>query len=127
MKQSETKNPKLIDNVLDLYKEIGIDITVYDKLACKQPFLFEETKKNKIHTQNHHTKKTKDIKIKELECSFKNFEDCKLKKTSSNFVGFYGNTNSKLLIIDGPPDDEEDNITFSEHSWSNFENNSCLI
>ena len=96
MKLVETKNQKLITNILNFYREIGINITVSDKFFYKDPFLFKETKKNK------------EIKIKELECSFKNFEDCKLKKTSSNFVGFYGNTNSKLLIIDGPPDVEED-------------------
>ena len=96
MKQSETKNKKLITNVLDFYREIGIDITVYDKFFCKEPFLFKVNKKNKAQ------------QIKELEHSFKIFDGCKLKKTSTNFVSFYGNTNSKLLIIDGPPDEEED-------------------
>ena len=108
MKQVETKNQKLIKNILNLYSEIGIYITVSDKLLHKEPLLLKEIKNNKRQKQNHYVKKNKDIKIKELERSFKNFEDCKLKKTSSNFVGFYGNTNSKLLIIDGPPDIEED-------------------
>lgn len=96
MKQEETEHQKLITNIFNIYKEIGIYITVSDKLLYKEIFLSKENKKNK------------DIKIKKLECSFKNFEDCKLKKTSSNFVGFYGNINSKLLVIDGPPDIEED-------------------
>ena len=96
MKQLETKNQKLITNVLDFYREIGIDITVYDKFFCEASFLIEDNKKNK------------ELQIKELEHSFKIFEGCKLKKTSKNFVSFYGNTNSKLLIIDGPPDIEED-------------------
>ena len=78
-------------NVLNFYREIGIDTTVYDK------YLFKDNKK-----------KNKYLKISELEKSFRNFEGCKLKKTSTNFVSFYGNTNSKLLIIDGPPDVEED-------------------
>ena len=91
MKQLEIKNQKLITNVLNFYIEIGIDITVFDKYLSKD---------NK--------KKNKDIKICELEDSFRNFEGCKLKKTSTNFVSFYGNPNSKLLIIDGPPDVEED-------------------
>ena len=43
-----------------------------------------------------------------MEHLFENFEGCKLKKTSTNFVKFYGNTDSKILIIDGPPDEEED-------------------
>ena len=102
MKQLDAKNQKLITNVLNLYREIGIDITVSDKFFYKEPFLFKDNKKN------HYTQRNKELKIKELEHSFKNFEGCKLKKTSTNFVSFYGNTNSKLLIIDGPPDEEED-------------------
>ena len=108
MKQLETKNQKLITNVLDFYREIGIDITVYDKIFCKEPFLFKGNKKNINPEVNHHSKKNKELQIKELEHSFKIFEGCKLKKTSTNFVSFYGNTNSKLLIIDEPPDVEED-------------------
>ena len=108
MKQLETKNQKLITNVLDFYREIGIDITVYDKVFCKESFLFEYNKKNIRPETNLHSKKNKELQIKELEHSFKIFEGCKLKKTSTNFVSFYGNTNSKLLIIDGPPDVEED-------------------
>ena len=120
MQQAETKNQKLIANILNLYREIGINITVSDKLIYKEPSLVEEAKKNKRQRQNHHTKKNIDVKIKELECLFKNFEDCKLKKTSSNFVGFYGNTNSKLLIIDGPPDVEEDKKGISFISSKGF-------
>ena len=108
MKQLETKNQKLITSVLDLYIEIGIDITVYDKFFCKEPFLFKDNKKNIRSEINLHLKKNKELQIKELEHSFKIFEGCKLKKTSTNFVGFYGNINSKLLIVDGPPDVEED-------------------
>ncbi len=108
MKQLETKKQKLITNVLDFYREIGIDITVYNKFLCKEPFLFKYNTKNIRSETNHHSKKNKELQIKELEHSFKIFEGCKLKKTSTNFVSFYGNTNSKLLIIDGPPDVDED-------------------
>ena len=108
MKQLETKNQKLITNVLDFYREIGIDITVHDKFFCKESFLFEDNKKNIRPEINLNSKKNKELQIKELEHSFKIFEGCKLKKTSTNFVSFYGNTNSKLLIIDGPPDVDED-------------------
>tara|TARA_B100000575_G_C22908717_1_gene527783 strand:- start:31 stop:747 length:717 start_codon:yes stop_codon:yes gene_type:complete len=97
LKQLENKNQKLITNVLNFYREIGIDITVFDKYFSKDLFLSQDN-----------NQKDKDIKISELEYSFRNFEGCKLKKTSTNFVSFYGNTNSKLLIIDGPPDAEED-------------------
>ena len=108
MKHLETKNQKLITNVLDFYREIGIDSIVYDKFFCEATSLFEDNKKNIRLEINHHSKKNKELQIKELEHSFKIFEGCKLKKTSTNFVSFYGNTNSKLLIIDGPPDEEED-------------------
>ena len=108
MKQLETKNQKLIINVLDFYREIGIDITVHDKFFCKEPFLFKDNKENIRPEINHYSKTNKELQIKELEHSFKIFEGCKLKKTSTNFVSFYGNTNSKLLIIDGPPDVDED-------------------
>ena len=108
MKQLETKNQKLITNILDFYREIGIDSTVYDKFFCEAPSLFEDNKKNIRPEINFHLKKNKQLQINELEHSFKIFEGCKLKKTSTNFVSFYGNTNSKLLIIDGPPDVEED-------------------
>ena len=108
MKQLETKNQKLINNVLDFYREIGIDISVYDKFFSEAPLLFEGNKKNIRSEINHLSKKNKELQIKELENSFKIFEGCKLKKTSTNFVSFHGNTNSKLLIIDGPPDVDED-------------------
>ena len=123
MKHLKTKNQKLITNVLDFYREIGIDITVYDKFFCEAPFLFEDNKKHIRPEINHHSKKNKKLKIKELEHSFKIFESCNLKKTSTNFVRFYGNTNSKLLIIDGPPDDEEDKkgVPFVSSKGSLFE------
>ena len=57
MKQLETKNQKLITNVLDFYREIGIDITVYDKFFCKEPLLFKDNKKNIRPEINHHSKK----------------------------------------------------------------------
>ena len=58
-----------------------------------------------------------------MENSFENFEGCKLKKTSTNFVKFYGNTDSKILIIDGPPDEEEDKkgVSFASSKGLLFE------
>ena len=108
MKQLEIKNQKSITNVLNFYREIGIDITVSDKFFHKEPPSFKDNEKNVRLNQNGYIQKNNDLLIKQLEYSFKNFEGCKLKKTSTNFVSFYGNINSKLLIIDGPPDVEED-------------------
>ena len=98
MKQLETSNQKIIKNVINFYEEIGIDITISHK----------QTHKSKKFNEKNYTSKNKEKNIKELEQSFKNFEQCSLKKTCTNFVNFLGNINSKLLIIDGPPDAEED-------------------
>ena len=108
MKQLENKNQKLITNVLNFYKEIGVDILVSNQLSYTDSFLFKDNKKDPNQNKNCDTPKNRELKIKQLENSFENFDGCKLKKTSTNFVRFFGNMNSKLLIIDGPPDVEED-------------------
>ena len=113
MKQIEIKNQKLITNILNFYKEIGIDIIVSEKFNYNELFLLKDKNEDIGLKQNDHIQKNKDEKIKKLENSFINFERCKLKKTSTNFVKFYGNINSKLLIIDGPPDLEEDKTGIS--------------
>ena len=64
MKQLETKNQKLITNVLDFYREIGVRFTVYDKFFCEAPFLFEDNKKNNKPEINYHSKKIKNYKSK---------------------------------------------------------------
>ncbi len=108
MDQTKTKKQKIVTNILNFYKEIGIDTTISNKFFHQEPVLFKCDKKNIKLNKNCNIQKNKDIKIRELEFLFENFEGCKLKKTSTNFVKFYGNTDSKILIIDGPPDDEED-------------------
>ena len=108
MDQNGTKNQKLITNVLNFYGEIGIDITVSNRFFYKEYISLNDRNRAIKLNKNYNAKKNKNVKIKELEHLFENFEGCKLKKTSSNFVKFYGNIDSKLLIIDGPPDEEED-------------------
>ncbi len=108
MDQRETKNQELITSVLNLYREIGIDITLSNRFFSEEQILYKDNKKIIKLDKRSKTQKNKDIKIRELEHSFENFEGCKLKKTSTNFVKFYGNIDSKILIIDGPPDEEED-------------------
>mgnify|MGYP001463212779 CR=1 FL=1 len=107
MKQLENKNQNLITNILSFYKEIGIDIIVSNKFFNTVSFLYKD-KKNINSNKNCDTSKNKELKIEQLEKSFENFEGCKLKKTSTNFVRFFGNMNSKILIVDEPPDVEED-------------------
>ena len=123
MDQNEIKNQKLITNVLNFYKEIGIDITVSNKSFYKEHISCKDRNKTIKLNKNYNTKKNKDIKIRELENSFEKFEGCKLKKTSTNFVKFYGNTDSKILIIDGAPDEEEDKkgVSFSSSKGLLFE------
>ena len=108
MKQLEIKNQKFITNVLNLYREIGIDITMSNKFLDNESVFSIDKKEDVRPKQNYYLQQNKDHKISELEHSFKNFDGCRLRKTSTNFVSFYGNVNSKLLIIDGPPDVEED-------------------
>ena len=59
MKQLETKNQKLTTNILNFYREIGINITVSDKLFYKEPFLLRANKENKKQKQIHNIKKIK--------------------------------------------------------------------
>ena len=108
MKQLENKNQNYITNILSFYKEIGIDIIVSNKFLNTVSYLSKDNKKNINSNKNRDTQINKELKIKQLEKSFKNFEGCKLKKTSTNFVRFFGNMNSKILIVDEPPDVEED-------------------
>ena len=100
MKQIETRDKKLIINTLEFYKEIGVEILITKlRLNDNMGFLGYNKKSDKLNKEN---------KIYELEQSFKNIDGFNLKKTSTNFVKFSGNINSKILIIDGPPDIEED-------------------
>ena len=103
MKQLEIRNSELIKSSLRFYEEIGIEIFIPNLKFNKN---FDITKKNRSDIEN------KKKQIYELEYSFKNI-DFNLKKTSSNFVKFAGNINSKILIIDGTPDIEEDKTGFS--------------
>ena len=70
MKHLEIKNQSIITNFLDFYREIGIDLLVYNEIFCKEPFLFKDNKKNIKLEINHDSKKNKELQIKELEHSF---------------------------------------------------------
>ena len=111
MKQLETNKHKFIMNLISFYKEIGIDMLITsEKIYTRSNFDISEydNYKNKKNKEDTYKIKNKDKEIKELEYSFKNFDGCNLKKTATNFVKFLGNIDSKFLIIDGPPDIEED-------------------
>ncbi len=109
MKKLDTRIQKSFANTLSFYKEIGIELIISNEKKNKKKLL--ETKEDNILMdceQDPYSISNKANDIEELENSFKNFKGCNLKKTSTNFVRFLGNVTSKLLIIDGPPDKEED-------------------
>ena len=108
MKQLETSNQKLFMSILSLYREIGIDITVLNNEINQDKLIIENDQISNKFEENDYNIENKEKNIKELEFSFKNFEGCNLKKTSTNFVSFFGNIKSQLLMIDEPPDVEED-------------------
>ena len=108
MKQLETRNQSIILNALSFYIEIGIELDIFCKKQDYDMMLIQNNEKNIKSKRNNKDIDNKEKKIKDLEDSFKNFNDCNLKKTSTNFVNFFGCPNSKILIIDGPPDVDED-------------------
>ena len=112
MKQLETRNSELITSLLWFYKEIGIEMFIPDSKFNKNLGLFINNKKIDVTKNDSYDIKNIEKLVNELEYSFKNIDDFNLKKTSSNFVKFSGNINSKLLIIDGTPDIEEDKTGF---------------
>ena len=63
MDQTETKNQKLVMNVLNFYREIGIDITVSKRFLSQEHILFKDNKKNIKLNKNYNMKKNKDVKI----------------------------------------------------------------
>ncbi len=115
MKQSEIKNQIRASSTLNFYNEIGIDIYIDE---CKKNYNLK--KSNEISKEENLDIKllpdqvklndvlTKVQNVFDLENIFKNYDGCNLKKTATNFIGFQGDVNSKILVIDGPPDAEED-------------------
>ena len=124
MKQLESKTNKIISSTLSFYEEIGIEIFVPKSKFNKNKDLFINIKQTNISNNDSYNIENKEKQIKELEYSFKNINDFNLKKTSSNFVKFSGNINSKLLIIDGTPDIEEDKtgLPFVSQKGTLFDN-----
>ena len=124
MKQLETRNNKFITSFLSFYKEIGIEIFIPKSKLNENIELLTNNKQFHILDTDISDFHNKEKKIKQLEYLFKNIDDFNLKKTSSNFVKFDGNINSKILIIDGTPDIEEDKtgLPFVSQKGELFEN-----
>ena len=102
---SEVIKKKDILNFINFYREIGVSI-----VAAPQKQVFDEKFIKKPQKSIIKTDKifSVDLNIKNLEKSFNNLEGFNLKKTATNFIPFQGNCNSKILVVDGIPDADED-------------------
>ena len=102
---------KTILNILNFYRDIGIDIKINQFQNGDKTKLINQIKSaTEKKIDNIFIKEKKTNSINELEKLFKNFKGCNLKKTATNFVKFQGNENANLLFIDGTPNTEEDQI-----------------
>ena len=123
MEQLETQDQEKILTILNFYRDVGVDLyfNLSRKVSNKEDLELVENivKIEKNNSSNYLTinqeQKAFDISktaknITELEILFKNFDECSLKKTATNFVGFQGNINSDILIVDGPPNTDEDKV-----------------
>ena len=99
-----TKSKDIISFV-QLYQDIGIKLIVNDQKQAYDPNSLLQTKN--INTATYKNFEI-DTNIKKLEKIFKNLEGCNLSKTAVNFIPFQGNCNSKILILDGTPNADED-------------------
>ena len=92
-------------SLVQLYQDIGINLIVDDKKQGSDPQSLSRTRK--INTTTY-KKLRVDIEIKKLEKNFQNLEGCNLRKTAVNFISFQGSSDSKILILDGMPNSDED-------------------
>ena len=115
LKKIEFIDEKAILGLLGVYNEIGIDFNTKDNDSI---IIEKETDHLKSNHFNNNTltkpeKNALEIAVNakdiiNLKKIFENFEGCLLKKTATNFVTFEGNKNAKILIVDGPPESDED-------------------
>ena len=88
-----------------LYQDIGINLIADNQKQGFDPKLILQYKKS--NTSSNKILNI-DLEIKILEENFKNLEGCNLRKTAVNFVPFQGNCDSRILILDGTPNSDED-------------------
>ena len=116
--ESETLDKKSILSLLSVFIEMGVDVEISEnKLFINDITKVKSISKN-INEINNLTNPEKNAleialqakDINSLKKLFESFNGCLLKKTATNFVAFEGNKNSKLLIVDGPPESNEDKL-----------------
>ena len=121
MEQLETRDHEIILSIINLYRDVGVDLyfnldqetSKKEELKPDEKIVGSERNNSKNYIVINEEKKAFDIaktakNIRELENFFRNFDGCSLKKTATSFVGFKGNINSEILIVDGTPNREED-------------------
>ena len=115
MKELEVVNEEDILNMLTIQIDMGIDMVISYNLSDDKEEKISNVKEkdfgNSLITNSE--KKAYNIAlqakdISNLEKLFKNFDDCHLKNTANKFVTYEGSFDSKILIIDGTPESDED-------------------
>ena len=120
MKENELQSldQKSILSLLSIFIEMGVDVEINENNL----FINEISKVNSINKNIHEINKLTNPEKKALEIAlqakdinslqelFESFNGCLLKKTATNFVNFEGNKNSQILIVDGPPESNEDKV-----------------
>lgn len=97
----ETMEKKDILKYLGFYNDIGISLVFDTEKNAIDKNVCDQTQKKSFSVEQD---------IEELEKSFKNIENFNLKKTAMNFVPFQGLATSNIMIIDGIPNTDEDQI-----------------
>jgi uracil-DNA glycosylase family 4 len=119
--QSEHLNNETILATLEIHLEMGVDVAIRDNPSdIFEVNIMPEKKiiqpKNQILINNSMTfSENKALEFasqaksfENLEKLFKDFDQCNLKRTATNFVRFEGSLDCKILIVDGTPEDSED-------------------
>ena len=95
--------------------DMGVDVVIKNNISHIEKeiknHINEKIFENTLITNSE--KKAFDIAfqakdIASLEKLFRNYEGCHLKKTANEFIANEGNVNSKILVIDGIPESDED-------------------
>ena len=115
MKQLEIVDEETILSMLTIQIDMGIEMVIRENISDVKEEIISNVKEKKIGNAliTNPEKKAYDIALQakdihNLEKLFRNFDDCHLKKTANKFIAYEGNHNSKILIVDGTPESDED-------------------
>ena len=121
MKQLEIEDEELIISILNIQLDMGINMflnedksNIKDKSFSEKQITSNEIEKvstNIIITdpeKNAYDVALQAKDISSLENLFKEYDGCHLKKTANKFIKYEGNIKSKILIVDGTTESDED-------------------